>query len=217
MTRLVTTPIYTLVEGEGDARAVPTLLARLGQYLGVHVAWSAPRRWKNIHMWEPGPGGRGGLLRGLEFMRSKREVGGVLVLRDEDDRCPRQIAPGISTRIDSLNRPFRTAVTLLHPEYEVLFLPCMHRMQSHGFPPDAQWDGATWEARRDVKGWLSSQLPKGRSYKPTTDQKPMTRSIDFAELDAARVACFGSLVRAVRFLEGGGPGGRVYPPPQELP
>ena len=217
MTPLVTTPIHTLVEGQGEAKAVPVLLAHLGQHLGVHVAWSAPRRWKNIHLWEPGPGGRGGLLRGLEFMRSKQEVGGVLVLRDEDDRCPRQIAPEISTRIGSLNLPFRTAVTLLHPEYEVLFLPCMHRMQNHGFPPHTRWDGATWEARRDVKGWLSRQLPKGRSYKPTTDQKPMTGSIDFPELDAAQVACFGSLIRAVRFLGGHGPGGRVYPPPAECP
>lgn len=81
MTPLVATPIYTLVEGQGEVKAVPALLARLGQYIGVHLAWSAPRRWKNIHLWEPGPGGRGGLLQGLEFMRSKRQVGGVLVLR----------------------------------------------------------------------------------------------------------------------------------------
>ena len=206
---------YVLVEGHGEVKAVPVLLARLGHHLGVHIPWAGTLRWKNIHLWKPSHGGRGGLLQGLELMRSKRHVGGVLVLRDEDDLCPRLTAPGISTLIRNLDLPFRTAVTLLHPEYEVLFLPCLHHMQGFGFPPRTRWDGATWEARRNIKGWLSGQLPRGRSYKPTTDQKPMTRLIDFAELDAAQVACFGSLVRAVRFLGGLGPGGRAYPPPSE--
>ena len=43
----------------------------------------------------------------------------------------------------------------------------------------------------------------------------MTHLIDFDKVDAAEVACFGSLVRAVRFLGGLGPTGRVYPPPSE--
>ena len=45
----------------------------------------------------------------------------------------------------------------------------------------------------------------------------MTRLIDFEELDTARLACFGSLVRALRFLGGQGPSGRVYPPPRATP
>lgn len=210
-------PFYVLAEGHGEVDAVPVLLSRLGHHLGVRVAWAAVRRWKNIHLWDPGPDRRGGLLRGLEFIRRKRDVGGVLVLRDEEDGCPKRVAPGISALISSLDLPFRTAVTLLHPEYEVLFLPCMHRMQDFGFPTRTRWDGANWEARRDVKGWLSGQLPRGRSYKPTTDQKPLTRHIDFDELEAADLACFGSLVRAVRFLGGDGPAGRVYPPPPDDP
>lgn len=210
-------PFYALVEGYGEVDAAPVLLSRLGSHLGIHVPWARPRRWKNLHLWEPGLGGRGGLLRGLELLRGKHDVGGVLVLRDEDDECPREVAPGISTLVADLDLPFRTAVTLLHPEYEVLFLPCLHRMEGLGFPARTRWDGADWEARRDVKGWLTSQLPRGRSYKPTTDQGPMTRHIDFDELAAAEVACFGSLVRAVRFLGGGGPPGRVYPPPSAHP
>ena len=208
-------PFYTLVEGHGEVEAVPVLLSRLGQHLGVHIPWAATLRWKNIHLWDTGLGGRGGLSQGLEFLRYKRNVGGVLVLRDEDDECPRRVAPEIATLIRNLDLPFKTAVTLLHPEYEVLFLPCMHRMQGLGFPTHARWAGANWESRRDIKGWLSNQLPRGRSYKPTTNQKPMTRFIDFEELDTAGLACFGSLVRALRFLGGQGPSGRVYPPPAQ--
>ncbi len=141
---------HTLVEGHGEVEAVAVLLAKLGRHLGIRVPWSRPRRWKNVHMWQPGRGGRGGLLNGLEFMRRKRDVGGVLVLRDEDDGCPKRTAPGISTLIRSLDLPFRTAVVLMHPEYGVLFLPCMHRMQRLGFRSDTRWDGADWEARRKV-------------------------------------------------------------------
>ena len=217
MTSSAIAPLYTLVEGHGEVQAVPVLLSRLGHHLGVRIPWAATLRWKNIHLWEPRHGGRGGLLQGLEFLRHKRNVGGVLVLRDEDDECPKRVAPGISALIDGLDLPFRTAVTLLRPEYEVLFLPCLHRMQRAGFSTRTRWDHASWEARRDIKGWLSSQLPGGKSYKPTTDQKPMTEQIDFDELDAARVPCFGSLARAVRFLGGHEPTGRVYPPPPEPP
>ena len=45
----------------------------------------------------------------------------------------------------------------------------------------------------------------------------MTQSIDFHELDAAQVACFGSLVRAVRFLGGLGPRGPGIPGPLGTP
>ena len=139
MTLSAVMPFYTLVEGHGEVDAVPVLLSRLGHHLGVHIPWAAALRWKNLHLWEPARGGRGGLLQGLEFLRYRRDVGGVLVLRDEDDECPRRVAPGISTLIGNLDLPFRTAVTLLHPEYEVLFLPCMHRMQGLGFPTHARW------------------------------------------------------------------------------
>ena len=93
-----------------------------------------------------------------------------------------------------------------------MFLPCLARMAPLGYPADLAWDGSSWEARRDIKGWLSGQLPRGRSYKPTVDQLAMTRSIDFTELRSAQVPCFGSLERGLGFLAHNiGQQGRVYP------
>ena len=57
----------------------------------------------------------------------------------------------------SLGLPFPAAVVLLHPEYEVVFLPCLDRLAGKlldgrpGLDADTVWDGASWEARRGVK------------------------------------------------------------------
>ncbi len=198
---------YLLVEGHGEVEAASNLLYRLGAELGVFLPWTRPRRWPNLHLWEVPPKGRGGVRAGAEFIRSKPDAGALLILRDEDDQCPRDLAPQMAARLAELNLPFPTAYVLLHPEYEVLFLPCLERM---GFPP---WDAGGWEDRRGIKEWLSSHLPRGRSYKPTVDQLRLTRLIDFEAVRRAGVPCFGTLERALRFLARHlGRSGAVYPP-----
>jgi hypothetical protein len=57
---------------------------------------------------------------------------------------------------------------------------------------------------------LSAQFPPNRSYKPTLDQLPLTRLIDFTALRAADLPCFGTLERALVFLAQGS-AGAVYP------
>ncbi len=207
---------YMLVEGHGEVEAAQNLIARLSADLGCHrLYWTRPLRWRNLHQWEAGSGG---IRNGAEFVRSKGDAGALLVLRDEDDACPKDLAPQMAARLRSLNLPFPAAYVLLHPEYEVLFLPCLHRMTGtfndgrQGLRPGAEWDKDSWEARRGIKEWLSAHFPEGRSYKPTVDQLPMTRRIDFGELRQADVPCFGSLERAVRFLDQNcGRVGAVYP------
>ena len=118
----------------------------------------------------------------------------------------------------SLGLPFPAAVVLLHPEYEVVFLPCLDRLAGKlldgrpGLDADTVWDGASWEARRGVKEWLSRHFPRNRRYKPTLDQLPMTRMLDFDRLRRADVPCYGTLERAVTFLNRARNAGDVYPP-----
>jgi len=188
----MTTKGYILVEGHGEVRAAHNLIVRLSRDNGFYLPWTTPRRWPNLHQWRAQRSG--GVRAGAEFIRSKPDAGALLILRDEDDACPKDLAPTMAQQLRDLSLPFPVAYVLLHPEYEVLFLPCLERL---GFPP---WDGETWESRRGVKEWLSGQLPRGRSYKPTVDQLPMTQQIDFDDLREAEVPSFGSLERAIRFL-----------------
>jgi len=168
-------------------------------------------RWKNLHQWETRRGlnqqSPGGIRKGVEYIRNaKPDAGALLILRDEDDACPRDLAPEIADELRQLNAPFPVAYVLLHPEYEVLFLPCLDKMTGpfpdgrRGLLPDTQWDGPSWESRRGIKERLSKRFPSGRTYKPTLDQLPMTQKLSFPTLREADVPCFGSLERAIRFL-----------------
>lgn len=209
---------YVLVEGHGEVAAVQNLVERLTRGASGYLPWTTPLRWNNLHQWSPASG-RGGLERGANYIRSKQDAGALLILRDEDDACPKDLAPQVAENLRHLALPFPTAYVLLHPEYEVLFLPCLHAMTGDlgdgrpGLKIGARWDHASWEARRGVKEWLSKHYPPGKAYKPTLDQLPLTRKIDLDTLRQARVPSFGSLERAIQFLVAHqGQSGSVYPP-----
>ena len=205
---------YVLVEGHGEVLAAGNLVNRVSQDLGAGVVWSPPLRWNNIHQ-------RRGLEKGIEFIRRKGDASALLFLRDEDDACPKEKGPEMARIVASLAPSCPTAVVLLHPEFEVLFLPCLQRMAGQsldgrpGFDTTVQWDATNWQARRGIKEWLSEQLPSGRSYKPTLDQLPLTRMIDLELLRKATVPCFGTLERALKFLCDTFGGTGVYPFPGE--
>ena len=195
---------YLLVEGHGEVEAAQNLIVRVSKTVGLFMPWSKPLRWPNLHQWQ---GQRGGMKAGAELIRSKSDAAALLILRDEDDQCPKQLAPEMAQQLRTLKLPFPVAYVLLHPEYEVLFLPCLSKM---GFPP---WDKASWEARRGIKEWLSGKLPKGRAYKPSVSQLALTQKIDIDILRAADVPCFGSLERGLTFLSNHlQEPGTVYPP-----
>lgn len=207
---------YVLVEGYGEVEAVGNLLTRMSRQLEDHVPWSKPLRWPNLHQWNSPR--TGGVRKGAEFIRAKGDAAGLLVVRDEDDGCPRELGPALAAELRALGLPFPTAYVLLKPEFEVLFLPCVELMAGRaldarpGLRPDTRWDGAHWESRRGVKEWLSNHFAGGRAYKPSIDQLPMTRMIDLDVLARAGVPCFGTLDRALRYLARpeAGPGD-VYP------
>jgi Domain of unknown function (DUF4276) len=203
---------YILVEGHGELGAADNLITRLSTELGIRRAWAPAIRWKNLHQ-------RSGFEKGANFIRTKRDVEALLILRDEDDHCPAERAPIMAGWLRELRLPFPSGVVLLHPEYEVLFLPCLDLMAGTplgkgtvarpGLRPETRWEG-DWESKRGIKEWLSAQFPQNRSYKPTLDQLPLTRMLDFSALRNANLPCFGTLERALRFLAQA-PEGKVYP------
>ena len=207
---------YILVEGHGEVEAAGNLVTRLWQRTGHSLPWKPPLRWNNLHL-------RKGIENGAQFVRRQLDAGALLVLRDEDDACPRSVAPELAAWLSALHLPFPAAIVLLHPEYEVLFLPCVAQMAGRpivqrpgqerpGLLPGTTYEG-DWEAHRGVKEWLGRHFPRGVSYKPTQDQLPMTRMLDLDVVRAAGVPCFGTLERALGFLAGALEAGEagIYP------
>jgi len=103
--------VHVLVEGHGEVQAVGNLLSRLSEGLGLQLIWRSPRRWKNLHR-------ESGLERAAEYVRWRSGVSsdGLLVLRDEDDACPRERGPEMAGWLRRLDLPIPAAVVLLHPE-----------------------------------------------------------------------------------------------------
>lgn len=206
---------YVVVEGHGETDAVQNLLARLVDDLGLALRFGAPVRAPRIHLADE-------LARRAEAIRSKRDATALLVLRDDDDGCPREDGPRAAEVLRGLALPFPSAVTLAYREYESLFLPCITELagvpfdapgglKRPGLLAGAHYEG-DYEAKRDVKGWLSSQMPPGVIYKPSVDQLLLTRRVSFATVRASGLAWFGTLERCLRFLaENVGGAGAVYP------
>ena len=197
---------YLVVEGHGDGQAALNLVTRLTQDLGlVGLHWANPIRGRNLHQ-------ERGIQKAGELVRCKRDAAALLLLRDEDDGCPKQLAPLAAGWLRKLVLPFPAAVVLAHREFEALFLPCLSRMagrklvgpegvERDGLLPSSAFCGNP-ESVRGVKEWLSERMPSGRVYKPTVDQLALTRLVDFQLLRGSvpPLPCFGSLERAVQFL-----------------
>jgi hypothetical protein len=206
---------YILVEGHGEVGAVDNLISRLSEDLGLRRVWAPASRWPNLSQLHE-------IQRGCNVIRTKGNAEALLILRDEDDKCPKELAPSLAEAVRKLSLPFPTAIVLFHPEYEVLFLPCIDRMAGKalgtgaaarpGLRPGTRWEGP-WESRRGIKEWLSDHFSPNRIYKPTLDQLPLTRLIDFSILRQADLPCFGTLERALSFLAEGS-AGEVYPQPR---
>lgn len=198
---------YLVVEGHGDGQAALNLVIRLWDDLRLTALhWADPIRGKNLHQ-------ERGVHKACQLVRSKPDVAGLLLLRDEDDGCPKDTAPQAATWVRGLRMPFPAAVVLAHREYEAFFLPCVPLMAGRkligpgnlerpGLVAGSVFEGNP-EGVRGVKEWLSRNMPLGHSYKPTVDQLPMTRMIDFKALRNSNppLPCFGSLERALLFLD----------------
>lgn len=208
-------PALLVVEGYGELEAAHNLVVRLTREQGHGIQWARPRRFPNLHLDR-------GIRKAAEVLRIAPDADGLLILRDEDDRCPAHTGPEIAAWLRALRLPFPSAVVLLCREYETLFLPCIDLMagkplrsnatERPGILAGTRFEGDP-ESIRGAKEWLSRHFPRGSSYKPTLDQLPMTRMIDFERLRSCALPCFGTLERAIHFLaESQGRGGSVYPP-----
>jgi hypothetical protein len=205
-------PFSVVVEGAGDAHAVPNLLARLTLDLGLSAAWRPPIR---INVLRPSDA-----QRVADLTRSRAGLNGLLVLRDDEDGCPAKDGPEMAKWFKDLGLPFPVACCLFFREYETLFLASLPELAGRdlvvrgvsrtGLPADASFTGDP-ERRRDPKSVLTGLLPAGRSYKETVDQLAFTQLLQFPELRQRALPCFETLERALQFLSGGAPPGSVFP------
>lgn len=169
--------IATIVEGDGEVRALPVLLRRIcaWQTPGLQADILTPIRVRRDRF----------LNRDEEFIRvlglaaAKSGDGGwILIVLDSDDDCPAHLATAICQRAASKFPHRRISAVLANREYEAWFIaaaPSLNGKRGFNFPADNL--GANAESFRDAKGWMRLHMTSN-TYGATTDQPAFSASID---------------------------------------
>jgi hypothetical protein len=192
--------IVPVVEGPGDAAALPVLLRIILAQLHQHdIGVATP---KNAHgsgnLYKPG-----GLERFVQYACRTPECGGVLVVidTDSDENCPKTLAPELAARARALRASKPIAVVLANREYEVWLLASIETIAGKplkgspgiGLGVVAPSD---CEGLPSPKAWLERQFRPSTTYKETLHQAPMSAHVD-PLIAAARSRSFARLLNAV--------------------
>ncbi len=190
--------IVCIVEGDGEVRALPVLLRRLAQALGIHdLVIPAPIRVHRDQF----------LRRTEEFERklllaaAKAQGGTVLVVLDADDDCPVTLAQDILARGQQFVQAASLHVVLPNREYEAWFLAAAESLAGkRGLRQDIAAPDQP-DNIRNAKGWLSERIPGGR-YHEVSDQAALTAQFD-VELARIRSRSFRKLSESLGGVLGG--------------
>lgn len=173
--------VVSIVEGDGEVKALPVLLRRLAEARGVYeTSFPEPIRVRRDKF----------LKRDDEFRRKvllatakAGAVGTVLVLLDGDDDCPVTLAAEVKERALVVRPGCRLAVVIANREYEAWLLAGAYSLAGQrglsadlSPPPDP-------DNIRNAKGWLSERIQNGR-YHEVSDQPALTALVNIDEAAA---------------------------------
>ena len=194
--------VVSIVEGDGEVRALPILLRRLSDWLSpgslVHVP--APIRVRRDRF----------IQRDEEFRRvmllaaAKAGAGGwVLVLLDADDDCPASLGAQLLRRAREVIPHRRVSVVLPNHEFEAWFIAAASSLEGQrGFTQPLGEAPVAAESRRGAKEWLGARMSVG--YHETTDQPAFAASFDLQQAhDGSR--SFQKLCKEWRLQTAGAP------------
>lgn len=186
--------VQPIVEGQGDEQAVPVLLRDLTV---VAEAW-------NVEIAKPHRRQRNQLLQQAHLQNAVQVAaltsgcGGILILFDADDDCPRECASQLEAWARDAVADLPCEVVMANREYEAWFLASVESLRGvNGVRTDAVSHDEP-ERPRDAKREMSARMEEGR-YLPTVHQARLTAHLDFAAA-YGRCRSFRRLVRAFGLL-----------------
>ena len=175
------TAIAIIVEGHGDAKAVPVLVRRLAQEFGIYdLVLPGPAirisRAKALVETEI----RRAVLLGAGRVKEHSGRGAVLVIVDADDDCAVELATQIRALCAGADVPLLVVAAVR--EYESVFLAAARSLVAKGYfqKPIA---GVSPETVRGAKEQVSALM---ESYRETFHQERLTAVLDLAEARTCR-------------------------------
>lgn len=186
------TTIVTIVEGDGEVKALPILLRRVAEARGIYdLDVPAPirvRRDQFIRRDEE-------FKRKIQLAAAKAKDAKVIILLDADDDCPVELAADIAERAQSVAPGLWLSVVVARREYEAWFLAGAASLAGkRGLREDMEAP-AEPDSIRNAKGWLSERIRTGR-YHEVSDQPALTAVIDLEQV-AVRSRSFRKFVKEV--------------------
>jgi hypothetical protein len=188
--------IAPIVEGYGEVSAVREIVTRIGLELldGTWIEVAQPFRLDSGKMRK-----RDELAKAIRIAAARVQgPGGVLVLRDGDDRdvdCPVRLAEMLRPGQNLV--PVSVEIVVAYREYESWFLAAADSLREH---PDVRDDAAAPadpEGRRDAKRELGKLMLE--SYKETRHQPRFSALIDL-KIASAKSRSFRRMIHAVETL-----------------
>jgi hypothetical protein len=175
--------IALVVEGDGDHRAFPTLIAKTGQILGDHYVVGRPIIGGTAEkLARPGK-----LEAVLQLAASRPGADLILVAVDLDDGCPVDYQSQFRDRAEAISGalkgvPVRFAFCIR--EYEAWFVFNIEslRVAAPEFDWKAGWACEDPSVKRNAKGLLREAM--ARHYKPSVHQLRLTQCVDLKSLFA---------------------------------
>ena len=173
--------IVAIVEGPGEKDAVPGLIRRIlyehlkhnGTYFDMKTIRANGK--SNITK-------KGGLEKFIEYALLEN-CAAILVLLDADDKCPLEKSANLVARVVALNLNVPVAIVYAKSEYETWFISSLSQGVGRGIRQrlgisESVNSPDNVEALTSAKGWLTRNMPIGRSYRETIDQANLTHHID---------------------------------------
>ena len=168
--------LASIVEGHGDARAVPVLIRRIAGSLfpGLAVTASLVIRTPKSKLVKTGE-----LERVVEL--AARKIGrpaGILIVIDADSDCPAELGPRLLRRAKEQRGDLPIAAVVAKHEFENWFIAAAESLRGvRALPHDlsAPDDPESIEA---AKSWLTERMPARSPYSETIDQPALTATFD---------------------------------------
>lgn len=170
--------LHLIVEGDGDAQAMPLLVNKILHHHGIyHVQLTTPQISGDVHK---------SRKRFDDYLRyALKKQCPVLWVLDCDDKeigCPVQHVTHFQTAMNALHLPNVQPVEFaffVH-EFESLFLAEIDALRNFYQLPTSLKIDPNAATRRDAKGEIAKLLPKDRGYKETVDQAKIAHRLDLA-------------------------------------
>jgi Domain of unknown function (DUF4276) len=165
--------IASVVEGDGEVRALPVLVRRIAyEFQDWDIDVPTPFRIPRSRLVKPDH-----LVTAVSVAAERVSgAGGVLVLLDADDDCPAKLGPSLLSTAQGARSDKVVTLVLPNREFEAWFLAAAESLAgkrglSEGLRPPADPDTI-----RGAKEWLSAHCD--HPYKETVDQAALAHEMD---------------------------------------